>query len=121
MAPRLGETAVSPQNRGSTMAMIAARLTVTRDGVDDVQDRQILLSVDSEHWTTLFFGQSATRELPPGRHHLKADNTLFRKTVPFDVAPGEEARFVVANRKGPGSGLFLLIGAPLFYLRVSRP
>ena len=97
-----------------------ARVTVERTSPDDVGDRQIILSLDSEHWTTLLFGRSATREVAPGTHRLKADNTLFRKTVPFDLAPGEEARFVVANRKGPGSGLFLLIGAPLFYLRVLR-
>jgi len=100
--------------------MTAARLTVSRDASDDVGDRQIVLSLDSEHWTTLLFGQAATRELPPGSHRLKADNTLFWKTVPFDVAPGEEVRFVVANRKGPGSGILLLVGAPLYYLRVSR-
>jgi hypothetical protein len=100
--------------------MTAARLTVSRDGSDDVGDRQIVLSLDSEHWTTLLFGQAATRELPPGSHRLKADNTLFWKTVPFDVGPGEEVRFVVANRKGPGSGILLLVGAPLYYLRVSR-
>lgn len=100
--------------------MTPARLVVTRDAPDDVGDRQILLSLDSEHWTTLLYGQSATRELPPGSHRLKADNTLFRKTVAFDVRSGEEARFVIANRKGPGSGIFLLFGAPLYYLRLSR-
>jgi hypothetical protein len=100
--------------------MTAARLTVSRDASEDVGDRQIVLSLDAEHWTTLLFGQSATRELPPGSHRLKADNTLFWKTVPFDVGPGEEVRFVVANRKGPGSGILLLVGAPLYYLRVSR-
>ena len=100
--------------------MTAARLTVSRDASDDVGDRQIVLSLDSEHWTTLLFGQAATRELPPGSHRLKADNTLFWKTVPFDVGPGEELRFVLANRKGPGSGILLLVGAPLYYLRVSR-
>ena len=100
--------------------MTAARLTVSRDASDDVGDRQIVLSLDSEHWTTLLFGQAATRELPPGSHRLKADNTLFWKTVPFDVGPGEEVRFVVANRKGPGSGILLLLGAPLYYLRISR-
>ena len=100
--------------------MTPAQLVVTRGAPDDVGERQILLSLDSEHWTTLLFGRSATREVPRGRHRLLADNTLFRKTVEFDVAPGEEARFVVANHKGPGSGLFLLIGAPLFYLRLSR-
>jgi len=40
--------------------------------------------------------------------------------VPFQAGPGEEVRFVVANRKGPGSGIFFLVGAPLYYLRVSR-
>jgi len=100
--------------------MTPPRLVVIRDAPDDVGDRQIILSLDGEHWTTLLFGHSATREVTPGSHRLLADNTLFRKTVEFDLAPGEEARFVVANRKGPGSGLFLLIGAPLFYLRVSR-
>ena len=100
--------------------MTPARLVVTRDAPDDVGDREILLSLDSEDWASLLYGESATRELPPGSHRLKADNTLFRKTVPFDVGPGEEVRFVVANRKGPGSGIFLLVGAPLYYLRVSR-
>jgi hypothetical protein len=100
--------------------MTPARLVVTRDAPDDVGERQIILSLDSEHWTTLLFGRAATREVAPGTHRLKADNTLFRKTVSFDLIPGEEARFIVVNRKGPGSGLFLLIGAPLFYLRVSR-
>jgi len=79
--------------------MTAARLTVSREASDDVGDRQILLSLDSEHWTTLLYGQSATREVPPGSHRLKADNTLFWKTVPFQAGPGEEVRFVVANRR----------------------
>ena len=100
--------------------MTLARLVVARDAPDDVGDREILLSLDSEDWASLLYGESAARELPPGSHRLKADNTLFRKTVPFDVGPGEEVRFVVANRKGPGSGIFLLVGAPLYYLRVSR-
>src|SRR5678815_5523935 len=63
--------------RSSRRAMTPARIVVTRDASDDVGDRQILLSLDSEHWTTLFYGQSAPRELPPGSHRLKADNTLF--------------------------------------------
>jgi hypothetical protein len=102
------------------MAMTPARITVARDSPDDVGDRQIILSLDSQRWTALVFGKSATREVAPGSHRLKVDNTLFRKTVDFEVGPGEEARFVVVNRKGPGSGLFLLLGAPLFYLGVSR-
>ena len=102
------------------MASTPTRITVARDSPDDVGDRQIILSVDSQRWTALNLGQSATREVTPGSHWLKADNTLFRKTVDFEVAPGEEVRFVVVNRKGPGSGLFLLLGAPFYYLGVSR-
>ena len=80
--------------------MTPARLVVTRDAPDDVGDRQIILSLDSEHWTTLLFGRSATREVPPGRHRLKADNTLFRKTVEFDLAPGRGS----AVRRGQPQG-----------------
>ena len=46
--------------------MTTARLVVTRDAPDDVGDRQIILSLDSAHWTTLLFGHSTTREVPPG-------------------------------------------------------
>ena len=96
------------------------RLTVSRNRPEDVQDRQIILTLDGEPWTTLMFGGSASREVAPGRHVLKADNTLFRKTVEFEAEPGSEVHFSVASRKGPGSGFFLLLGAPLYYVGLVR-
>jgi hypothetical protein len=66
------------------------------------------------------FGQSATREVAAGHHTLKADNTLFRKSVEFDLEPGGEARFTVSSRRGPGTGVFLLLGAPFYYVTLSR-
>ena len=100
--------------------MATARLTVSRNRPEDVQDRQIILTLDGQPWTTLMFGASAEREIAPGRHALKADNTLFRKTVEFDAEPGSAVRFSVASRRGPGSGLFLLLGAPFYYLSLLR-
>jgi hypothetical protein len=92
------------------------RITVSRTRADDVQDRQVLLYLDGQRWTSLMFGQSATREINPGHHALKADNTLFRKTAEFEVGPGSDLRFSVSSRRGPGTGLFLLLGAPFYYV-----
>ena len=97
-----------------------AWVTVTRTSEEDVQDRQVVLALDGQPWTSLMFGQSATREIAPGRHSLKADNTFFRKTAEFDADPAAEVNFSVVNRRGPVSELFMLLGAPLYYLRLAR-
>ena len=102
------------------MGIASARITVSRTRADDVQDRQVVVSMDGQRWVGLLFGQSATREVPPGRHALKADNTLFRKTVEIDIEPGSELRFTVSSRRGPGTGLFLLLGAPFYYVTLAR-
>ncbi|HEV7625768.1 MAG TPA: hypothetical protein VGO89_04665 [Streptomyces sp.] len=102
------------------MESAPTRITVSRNRDDDVQDRQVVLYVDGQLWTSLLFGESATRELTPGHHTLKADNTLFRKTAEFDAEAGSELRFSVASRKGPGTGLFLLLGAPFYYVTLAR-
>ena len=93
-----------------------ARITVTRKDSRDVQDRQIVLSLDGEPLATLLYGKEVTREVPAGSHRLRAHNTLFRKTIDFDLAPGEAARFRVINRAGAGtfSMLGLLGAGPLF-------
>ena len=93
-----------------------ARITVTRKDPRDIQDRQIVLSLDGEPLATLLYGREVTREVPPGRHRLRAHNTLFWKTIDLDLAPGELARFKVINRAGTGtfSMLGLLGAGPLF-------
>jgi hypothetical protein len=96
------------------------RLTVARTAQNDTGQREIILTLDGRRWETLTSGGSAERELRPGRHTLKADNTLFRKTVEFDAAPGEQIRFTVANVNGPGTWIFLMVGAPILYLRLER-
>ena len=96
-------------------------ITVRRTAVDDVQDRQVYLSLDGEDWVTLYYGKEATRELAPGRHRLKANNTLVRRTVEFDVKPGEHVRFQCINRAHWTSMLFMaFLGAAILTVRLVR-
>ena len=92
------------------------RITVTRNDARDVQDRQVVVSLDGERLATLLYGKEVTREVAAGQHRLRAHNTLFWKTIDFDLAPGEHARFRAINRAGAGT--FSMLGVlgvgPLF-------
>lgn len=101
--------------------MSSARVTVERCSNEDVRQRQVVVSLDGERWATLLYGDSATKDVAPGAHRLRFHNTLVWKTIDVDLAPGEQARFSVVNRAGPGSYWMLgLLGAGPLYLRVTR-
>jgi hypothetical protein len=93
-----------------------ARLTVTRNLPIDVGQRQVYVSLDGGKIATLLFGESVTKEIDPGPHRIRANNTLVWKTIAFDAAPGEHVEFVLANRPGRGSfSALALVGVgPLF-------
>lgn len=80
--------------------MKACQVKVTRDSPQDVQHRQLIVTLDGEPWATLMFGESATREVEPGGHRLKVDNTWVWKNVDFRLEAGENARFRAINRAG---------------------
>ena len=102
-------------------AELAAWITVSRTEPNDVRDRQIILSMDGAPLGTLLFGQQTSREVAPGRHRLKAHNTLFWKNIEVDLAPGEHARFVVINRAGSGTlSLLGILGVGPLYLTFER-
>jgi hypothetical protein len=44
----------------------------------------------------------------------------MRKTVEFDVSPGEHKRFVTANRAGFGTSLVFLLGAGPLYITLQQ-
>jgi hypothetical protein len=73
-------------------------ITVHRTSPEDVRDRQVIFSIDGERVAQLLFGQTFTREIVPGRHRLRANNTLVWKTVEFDAAPGAHLHFTCVNR-----------------------
>jgi hypothetical protein len=98
-----------------------ARITIARKRPEDVRDRQIVVSLDGEALATLLFGDSVTREVGPGEHRLRAHNTLFWKTLDFDLEPRQHARFVAINRAGFGTySLLGLLGAGPLYLTFER-
>lgn len=99
-----------------------SRLTVRRQSKEDVGIRDIHVSLDEERIAVLFAGQEVSREIAPGPHRLRVHNTLFWKTVDFQVQVGEHASFMVINKKGFGtfSVLAYLIGANILYLSVER-
>jgi hypothetical protein len=103
------------------MDQAPAQLTVERTSDKDVRQRQIVLSLDGNPFATLLHGQSATREIAPGHHHLRAHNTLVWKTVEFDIAAGETLRFAAVNRAGPGTlALVALLGVGPLYVTLER-
>lgn len=93
-----------------------ARVLIRRTRRDDIGQRQVYVRVDNGPTHTLLHGQSAVVEVVPGPHALKANNTLFWKTLRFDVAPDEEIEFAVVNKAGRMSfSLLALLGVgPLF-------
>jgi hypothetical protein len=98
-----------------------ARLTVSRTSEDDLHDRQVYLYLDGEEWVTIYFGQTFTREISPGRHVLKANNTLVRKSVEFDARPGEHVRFRCINRPHWTLMLFMaVLGAAIVTVVLER-
>ena len=98
-----------------------ARVTIARTSTADIGQRQVIVSIDGGPKTTLVFGESATFEVAPGEHALKANNTLVWKTVAFSAAPGEHVRFDVANCATRFTlGFLSLIGVAPLYLKVER-
>jgi hypothetical protein len=95
-----------------------AQLIITRDHPQDVQDRPVYLWIDGQKWDgVLRYGKIFTRDLSPGRHTVKAHNTLFGNTVEFDAAPGETVRFRCENGLTPG-GIVMVLMLGVAYLKV---
>jgi hypothetical protein len=96
-------------------------LTVRRTSPEDVKTRQVIVSLDGKKLGTLLYGQSLTREIPPGRHALRANNTLVWRTVEFDAEPGAEIHYNCVNR-APQSLYFMLFifGVAPLYVTLER-
>jgi hypothetical protein len=98
-------------------------LTVHRTHADDVQQRQVIVRVDGGAPITLLFGETYTAAVAAGPHELAFHNTLVRKKVRFDAAPGAHVTFDVINKPGRLTlGFLSLLGvAPLFLDIRRRP
>jgi hypothetical protein len=89
-----------------------ARITIHRTSPEDAHHRQVYMSLDDQRIATLLYGQTATRTVAPGRHRLRANNTLVWKTIEFDAKPGDDLHFAIVNRAAPGMmWMVALLGA----------
>lgn len=85
---------------------MVSSLTITRTSPDDLKQREVIAVLDGEEIARLMDGDSVTKEIAPGRHRLRVDNTWNRKTVEFDATPGDHPKFFVTNRAGSLSQFF---------------
>lgn len=101
---------------------VPARLVITRDHPQDIQDRPVYLWIDGKKWDgVLRYGRTFTSDLEPGPHTVKASNTLFSHTVKLDAAAGEEVRYRCENGlTGGGMIMVLMMGAAYLRVRLTR-
>jgi hypothetical protein len=81
----------------STAKVDSAQLTITRNGASDFQDRQVYVFVDDEPLGKLKYGKTISIEIAPGRHRVRAFNTLLSHTIEIDAVPGEHVRLRCTN------------------------
>lgn len=79
-----------------------ATLTVSRTSPEDIQERELYVSVDGDRRGILRFGDSLTVPISAGHHELRVHNTISRKRAEFDVTDGEQVRYRAANVRGSG-------------------
>lgn len=98
-----------------------ARVSIARTSEADVQQRQVIVSVDDGPKATLVFGESVAWEVPPGDHVLRSNNTLVWKKTKFTAKPGEDIQFIIANRASRFTlGFLALMGVAPLYMTVER-
>jgi hypothetical protein len=100
---------------------LPASVTVVRQHADDIKQRQMIVWLDGERIATMLFGEEVTRDLEVGSHRLRVSNTLFWKTVEFDVKSGDQIRFEIINRAGRITyPMLAFIGVGPLYVTVRR-
>jgi hypothetical protein len=95
--------------RKETSKINQAQLTVTRNGSGDFQDRQVYLYLDGELWGKVRYGRPVSREIPPGRHKVRAFNTMFSHTLEIDAVPGEHVKLRCTNGLARGGWIMMVI------------
>ena len=99
-----------------------ARLVITRDHPEDIQDRPVYLWIDGEKWDgVLRYGKTFTRELAPGRTRSRRTTRCSR--TPWSSTPraGETVRFQCENGlTGGGMVMVLMMGVAYLRVRLTR-
>ena len=103
------------------MSAGTAKVTVSRKHPEDVQDRQVVVSLDGERLATLLYGHEVTREVTPrAASPPRPQHPLLEDHRPRPRA-GEHARFRAINRAGVGTFSMLgLLGVGPLFLTLER-
>ena len=113
------ETTQLPTQWATETDDLRSFLTISRTHPTDIQERQIVVRVNGGRPTSLYFGESITDEIRPGRHHVRVHNTLMWRNVRLAVEPGEHLELVVINSGRWWTwGLAGVFGAAPLFLRV---
>lgn len=96
----------------------AAVVTFRRTDDADIKDHQryVYARIDDGPTHIVRFGDVKVLEVTPGEHRLRANNTLFWKSLPFTAKPGEHIEFALINRAAwihLGFIAYLIGGVPL--------
>lgn len=92
-------------------------IVVSRNSAGDFQDRQIYLWIDGVALGKIRYGHAISKTIEPGRHTVKAYNTLFTREITIEAAPGEEVR-VTCGTGMPAAGWLMFIFLHVMCLRV---
>src|ERR1700688_1847611 len=108
-----------PQNNPSDSHAASAQITVTRNSEEDVQTRQINVSLDGEQKAELMFGDTISFSAAPGHHTLRVDNTWNHKDLVLNVTAGNDLRFITKSTAGQFSRFLLVaFGAGPIYVSI---
>lgn len=96
-------------------------MTISRADDRDAQQRQVLARIDDGATVTLMWGDRHTVDVNPGRHVLRANNTLIWKSVTFTIESGEHLEFSLINKAGGFTlGFLALLGVAPLFLTIER-
>lgn len=73
--------------------------------------------VDEESWGKVRYGQPSTREVAPGTHTVRVNNTLLSDTLELTAFPGEHVRLRCYNGM-PRAAWLMMIFLHVTYLLV---
>jgi len=92
-----------------------------RQSARDARQRQVYASLDGDYLGMLVFGDQMVREISPGRHVLKTNNTLVWKSRDFEARPGEEITFSLVNYQPRGfMAMLAVFGVGILLLSIER-
>ena len=121
IAPRSQSGLVVAEARPYDIDDLCSVVTISRAHPSDCGQRQVFARLDGGERVALVYGDSFTKEVTPGSHHLRVHNTLFWKNVHFAIEPGEHLEFIIINSARWWTyGMVGALGSAPLFLTVQR-